>query len=185
MAHGDVGSLPGLQSTGQWWLCKAHTEECRIRVEGELRKTEEGKARLRDASSRVGDAPTGRALKRVRFAADRVGNEATSMPAPSSLPAGAASSNSLPAPGPSASATGAPDQVMGEGASSAPDATVRPSMKRSSDDSSNPESETKRFHADHSTRDVVMLLDVSDASQAVEQCRVVCRRKEDASRRCD
>ena len=35
----------------------------------------------------------------------------------------------------------------------------------------------QRFHADHSTRDVVMLLDDSDVSQAVEQCREVCRRK--------
>ena len=51
---------------------QGHTEECRNSVEGELRKTEEGKARLRAAASRVGDAPTGRALKRVRFAADRV-----------------------------------------------------------------------------------------------------------------
>ena len=55
---------------------QGHTEECRVRVEGELRKTEEGKARLRAAASRVGDAPTGRALKRVRFAADRVEDDA-------------------------------------------------------------------------------------------------------------
>ena len=34
-------------------------QECRIRVEGEIRKTEEGKARLRAAASRVGDAPRG------------------------------------------------------------------------------------------------------------------------------
>ena len=32
-------------------------------------------------------------------------------------------------------------------------------------------------HADHSTRDVVMLLDDSDVSQEVEQCREVCRGK--------
>ena len=50
-------------------------------------------------------------------------------------------------------------------------------MKRSSD-SSHSESETKRLHTDHSTRDVVMLLDDSDVSRAVEQCREVCRRKE-------
>ena len=49
-------------------------------------------------------------------------------------------------------------------------------MKRSSD-SSNSESETKRLHTDHSTRDVVMLLDDSDVSHAVERCREVCRRK--------
>ena len=47
---------------------------------------------------------------------------------------------------------------MSEGASSAPDAAVRLSMKRSSD-SSHSESERKRLHTDHSTRDVVMLLD--------------------------
>ena len=66
---------------------------------------------------------------------------------------------------------------MSEGASSAPDAAVRLSMKRSSD-SSHSECETKRLHTDHSTRDVVMLLDDSDVSRAVEQCREVCRRKE-------
>ena len=44
-------------------------------------------------------------------------------------------------------------------------------------DSSNSESETKRPHTDHSTRDVVMLLDDSDVSHAVERCREVCRRK--------
>ena len=76
-----------------------------------------------------------------------------------------------------ASAIGVPDHVMREGASSAPDATVRLSMKRSSD-SSHSESETKRHLADHSMRDVVMLLDDSDVSRAVEQCREVCRRKE-------
>ena len=45
-------------------------------------------------------------------------------------------------------------------------------------DSSHSESETKRLHIDHSTRDVVMLLDDSDVCQAVEQCREVCRRRE-------
>ena len=65
---------------------------------------------------------------------------------------------------------------MSEGASSSSDAAVRLSIKRSSD-SSNSESETKRLHTDHSTRDVVMLLDDSDVSHAVERCREVCRRK--------
>ena len=161
---------------------QGHTEECRIRVEGELRKTEEGKARLRAAASRVGDAPTGRALKRVRFAADRVEDdaetpEATSASAPSSLPTEAATTNSLPArssePALPASAVEVPNQVMSEEASGAPDAAVRPSMKRSSV-SSHSESETERHHIDHSTRDVVMLLDDSDVSRAVEQCREVC-----------
>ena len=50
-------------------------------------------------------------------------------------------------------------------------------MERSSD-SSHSESETKRLHTDHSTRDVVMLLDDSDVRRAVEQCREVYRRKE-------
>ena len=59
---------------------------------------------------------------------------------------------------------------MRDGASSSSSSGV----KRSNDDSSNPESET--FHADPSTRDVVMLLNDSDANQAVEQCREVCRR---------
>ena len=76
---------------------QGHTKECRIRVEGELRKTEEEKARLRAAASRVGDAPKGRALKRVRFADNNAGEpEPTSESAPSNLPAEAASSSSAP-----------------------------------------------------------------------------------------
>ena len=58
----------------------------------------------------------------------------------------------------SASAIEVPDQVMGEGASSSSSTGV----KQSNDDSSNPESETTKSHADHSTRDDVMLLDDSD-----------------------
>ena len=61
-----------------------------------------------------------------------------------------------------ASAVEVPDQVMSEGASSPPDAAVRLSMKRSSDNSHS-ESETKR--------DVVMLQEDLDVSRAVEQCR--------------
>ena len=57
-------------------------------------------------------------------------------------------------------------------------------MKRSSD-SPHSESETKRLHTDHSTRDVVMLLDDSDVSQAFERCREVCLRKETFSCRCE
>ena len=64
---------------------------------------------------------------------------------------------------------------MSEGASGAPDATVRLIMKRSSD-SSHPVSGTQRHHTDHATCDVVMLLDDSDVSRTVEQCREVCRR---------
>ena len=73
-----------------------------------------------------------------------------------------------------ASAIGVPDQVMSEGG--APDAAVRLTMKRSSD-SSHSESETKKHHTDHPTRNVVMLLDDSDVSRAVEQCRVVRKRR--------
>ena len=154
-------------------------------VEFVSRETEEGKARLR-AASRVGDAPTGRTLKRIRFAADRVEDDAetpvaTSASASSSLSAEDATTNSLPAHSSEAvlpaSAVEVPDQMMSEGASSAPDGAVRLSMKRSSD-SSHSESETKRLHTDHSTRDVVMLLDDPDVSRAVEQCREVCRLKE-------
>ena len=50
-------------------------------------------------------------------------------------------------------------------------------MKRSSD-GSHPESETKRLHADHSMRDVVMLLDGSGVGRSLERCREVCRRGE-------
>ena len=156
MAHGT-------SSTGQWWPCTR-----------------------RAAASRVGDAPTGRALKRVRFAESRDDDNAempepTSVSAPSNLPAEAASSSSAPTSSAeralSAPAVEVPDHVMSEGASSSPDAAVTLSMKRSSD-SSNSKSETKRHHTGHSTRDVVMLLDDSDVSRAVERCREVCRRRE-------
>ena len=178
MAYGTSDNCPGCRALVSGGCAQGHTEECRIRVQNELRKTEEGKARLHAAAIRVSDAPTGRALMRVRFAADRVVDdaetpEATSVSASSSLPADAAMSNSLPAPssepGLSASADDMPDQVMSEGASSSPDAPVRFRMKRTSDDNSNSESATKRLHIDHSTRDVVMLLDGSDVGHAVGQ----------------
>ena len=70
MAQGTSDRCPGCRALVSDGRAQGHTEECRIRVEGELRKTEEGKARLRAAASRVGDAPTGRALKRARFAND-------------------------------------------------------------------------------------------------------------------
>ena len=146
MAHGTSDRCPGCRASVSGGRAQGHTEECRIRVEEDLRKTEEGKALFR-----VGDAPTGRALKRVRFAADRVEDDAetpevTSASAPSSFPAEDATTNSLPAHSFEAllpaSAVKVPDQVMSEGRSGAPDAAVRLSMKRSSD-SSHSESETK------------------------------------------
>ena len=76
MAHGKSVRCPGCRALVSGGRAQGPTEECRIRVERELRKTEEGKAGLRAAASRVGDAPTGRALKRVRFAADRVEDDA-------------------------------------------------------------------------------------------------------------
>ena len=147
MAHGTSDRCPSCRGLISGGRTQRHTEECRILVVGEFRKTEEEKPRFHAAASRVGDAPTRRALKRVRFAADRVGDDAeapenTLASAPSSLLVEAASSNSLSAPGPSASATESPDQVMSEGPSSVPDVAVRLSMKRSSD-SSHSESETK------------------------------------------
>ena len=97
-------------------------------------------ARFRAAARRVGDALTGRALKRVRCAESRVDDNAevpepTSEVAPSNLPAEAASSSSAATPSIDtalpASAIGVPDQVMSEGVSSAPDAAIRLCMKRS------------------------------------------------------
>ena len=67
--------------------------------------------------------------------------------------------------------------MTSEGAISSLDAAVRLRMKRLSDDNSNSESATKRRHIDHSTRDVVMLLNGSDVGHAVEQCRTVCHGK--------
>ena len=69
-------------------------------VSREIRNVEEGRARLRAAASRVGDAAQGeRALKRVRIAEDRVVGSAeilepTPAPASSTLSAEAASSSS-------------------------------------------------------------------------------------------
>ena len=65
MAHGTSDHCPGCRALVSGGRAQGHTEECRIRVEGELRKTEEGRARLHAAATRVGD---------VRFAADRVDN---------------------------------------------------------------------------------------------------------------
>ena len=101
MAHGTSDHCPVCRALVSGGRAQGHTEECRIRVEGELRKTEEGKARLRAAASRVGDALMERALKRVRFAENRDDDNAempgaTSASAPSSLPAAAATTNSLP-----------------------------------------------------------------------------------------
>ena len=128
MAHGTSDCCPGCRALVSGGSAQGHTEECRIRVEGELRKTEDGKARLRVAPSRVGDAPTGRALNRVRFAADRVEDdaetpEATPVSAPPSLPAEDATTNALPAHSSEAvlpaSAVEVLDQVRSEVASSA------------------------------------------------------------------
>ena len=186
MAHGTSDRCSGFRAPISGGRAQGHTEECRIRVEGELWKTEEGKARLRAAASRVGDAPAERASKRVRFAENQDDKKAevpepTLKSAPSNLPAEAASSSSAPTPSVDralpASATEVPDQVMSEGASSPSDAAVRLSMMRSSD-SSHSEFETKRLHTGHSTRDVVMLLDDSHVSHAVERCRDVCCRCE-------
>ena len=82
---------------------RATPKNAEFALKGELRKTEEEKARLRAAASRVGDTLTGRALKRVRFAEDQDDNNAevpepTCESAPSNLPAGAASSSSAPTP---------------------------------------------------------------------------------------
>ena len=82
-AHGRSDRCPGCRALVSDGRAQGHTEECRIRVEGEIRKTEEGKARLRAAASRVGDAPTGRALKRVRFSESRVDDNAE-VPEPTS-----------------------------------------------------------------------------------------------------
>ena len=180
--HGTSDHCLGCRALVSGGRAQGHTEECRTRVEGELRKKEEERARLHAAVSRVGEAPTERALKRSRFAENRVDDSAEipeRMPvsASSTLPAEAASSSSVPTPSAepasSASAIEVPDQVMSEGVSSSSSTGV----KRSNDDSSNLESESKRLHADHSTRDVVMLLDDSDVGQAVEQCQEICRRK--------
>ena len=145
MAHGTSDRCPGCRALISGGRAQGHTEECRIRVEGELRKTEEGKARLR-----------ARALWRVRFAENQDDNDAevpepTSESAPSNLPAEAGSSSSAPAL--PASATEVPDQVMSEGAGSSSDAAVRVSMMRLSDNSSS-ESEATRLHIGHSMPDV-------------------------------
>ena len=87
---------------GHWSVVVVHKVTLR-NVEFVLKessgKTEEGKARLRAAASRAGDASTERALKRVRFAENGDDDNAempepTSESAPSKLPAEDASSSS-------------------------------------------------------------------------------------------
>ena len=101
--------------------------------------------------------------------------KAESAPATSTLPAEIASSSSAPTfpaeSAPSTTATDVPGQVMSEGASS----SFNTGIKRSSGASSSSESGAKRFHADHSTSDVVILLDDSKVSLAVSRSRKVCR----------
>ena len=59
MAHGASDRCPDCRALISGGRPQGHTEECRTRAEGELRKREEEKARLRAEASRVGDAPTG------------------------------------------------------------------------------------------------------------------------------
>ena len=42
MAHGTSDRCPGCRASVSGGRVQGHTEECRIRVEGEIRKTEEG-----------------------------------------------------------------------------------------------------------------------------------------------
>ena len=57
MAHGTSDHCPGCRALVSGGRAQGRTEVCRTRIEGELRKTEEGKARLHAAATRVGDAP--------------------------------------------------------------------------------------------------------------------------------
>ena len=57
MAHGTSDHCPGCRALVSGGRAQDHTEECRTRVEGELRKTEEGKAHLQAAATCVGDTP--------------------------------------------------------------------------------------------------------------------------------
>ena len=156
LAHGTSDHCPGCRALVSGGRAQGHTEDCRIRVEGERRKTKEESGRLPAAATRVGDAATRRELKRVPLAGDRVENSAQmptgpqSVSASSTLPPEIASSSPEPAfPAesvPSTSATDVPDQVTSEGASSSSNMVV----KRSGDARSSSESGAKRLHADHS-----------------------------------
>ena len=91
MAHGTSDRCPGCRALISGGRAQGHIEECRIRVEGELRKMEEGKACLHAAASRMGGTLTWRALKRVRFAEDQDDSNAevpedTSESAPQTFP---------------------------------------------------------------------------------------------------
>ena len=46
MVHGTSDRCPGCGASVSGGRAQGHTEECRIRVEGEHRKVEEGKARF-------------------------------------------------------------------------------------------------------------------------------------------
>ena len=117
-AHGTSDRCPGCRALVSGGRAQGHTEECRIRVEGELRKTEEGKARFRAAVSRVGDAPTGCAFDLLLAVSNAMPERQRLR---RSLPAEDATTTSLPAysfePAPPASGVEVPDRVMSEGAS--------------------------------------------------------------------
>ena len=88
MTHGTSGRCPGCRALVSGGGAQGHTEDCQIRVEED--RGRESPSSCRSQSSGC-DAPTGRALKRVRFAADRVEDDAetpqaTSTSVPSSFP---------------------------------------------------------------------------------------------------
>ena len=98
MAHGTSDRCPGCRALISGRRAQGHTEECRIRVEGEVRKTEGEKARLRAAASRVGDAPTGACIESRRRCRDARGYVSVSLPAEAATTNLAAHSSEPPLP---------------------------------------------------------------------------------------
>ena len=72
LEHGTSDHCAGCRALVSGGRSQGHTEGCGIRVDGKLRKTGEGRIRLKAAATRVGDVPVVCAAKRVRFTSDQV-----------------------------------------------------------------------------------------------------------------
>ena len=179
LVHGTSDHCPGCRALISGGRPQGHTEECRIRVEAELEKTEVGNARLQAAAIRTSDVTVERAVGSAKIQTTQATETQTESTPPRFFAEPALPSSAATAPEQmasrsaynfsSSSTAAASDQVLSGGTSCSSDTGV----KRPSDACSHSESEGKRFHVDHSTSDVVMLMSDSDVGQSVRQwgCR--------------
>ena len=67
--HGTSPHCPGCRALTRGGRAQAHSEACRVRLEGELEKSERGRARLAAAATRSAHEPERRAAKKARLVA--------------------------------------------------------------------------------------------------------------------